>query len=170
MGQTEAKHKKRKWMIAGLILVVMTAGGILLYQNHNSSADEEKSIPVNVAEKTVETAVPTANAVSTPEPTPEEMAFVEIPKVIGKTAGKAKKKLQKLGVRVKIEKAYNKKKKGIAAGTQVKKESVIILTVSRGGKRAVQTAAPTKAPVVTARPKTTKRSQKYDASLDGYLQ
>ena len=58
----------------------------------------------------------------------------------------------------------------IAAGTQVKKESVIILTVSRGGKRAVQTAAPTKAPVVTARPKTTKRSQKYDASLDGYLQ
>ena len=176
MGQTEAKHKKGKWMIAGLILVVMTVGGILLYQNHNSSADEEKSIPVNVAEKTVETAVPTANAVSTPEPTPEEMAFVEIPKVIGKTAGKAKKKLQKLGVRVKIEKAYNKKKKGtvvqqsIAAGTQVKKESVIILTVSRGGKRAVQTAAPTKAPVVTARPKTTKRPQKYDASLDGYLQ
>ena len=176
MGQTEAKHKKGKWMIAGLILVVMTAGGILLYQNHNSSADEEKSIPVNVAEKTVETAVPTANAVSTPEPTPEEMAFVEIPKVIGKTAGKAKKKLQKLGVRVKIEKAYNKKKKGtvvqqsIAAGTQVKKESVIILTVSRGVKRAVQTAAPTKAPVVTARPKTTKRPQKYDASLDGYLQ
>lgn len=176
MGQTEAKHKKGKWMIAGLILVVMTVGGILLYQNHNSSADEEKSIPVNVAEKTVETAVPTANAVSTPEPTPEEMAFVEIPKVMGKTAGKAKKKLQKLGVRVKIEKAYNKKKKGtvvqqsIAAGTQVKKESVIILTVSRGGKRAVQTAAPTKAPAVTARPKTTKRPQKYDASLDGYLQ
>lgn len=58
----------------------------------------------------------------------------------------------------------------IAAGTQVKKESVIILTVSRGVKRAVQTAAPTKAPVVTARPKTTKRPQKYDASLDGYLQ
>lgn len=61
-------------------------------------------------------------------------------KVMGKTAGKGKKKLQKLGVRVKIEKAYNKKKKGtvvqqsIAAGTQVKKESVIILTVSRGGK------------------------------------
>ena len=81
-----------------------------------------------------------------------------------------------MGVRVKIEKAYNKKKKGtvvqqsIAAGTQVKKESVIILTVSRGGKRVVQTAAPTKAPVVTARPKTTKRPQKYDASLDGYLQ
>lgn len=145
-------------------------------KNHNSSADEEKSIPVNVAEKTVETAVPTANAVSTPAPTPEEDSFVEIPKVTGKTSAKAKEKLQKLGVQVKIEKEYNKKKKGtvvqqsIAAGTQVKKESVIILTVSRGGKRAVQTAAPTKAPVVTARPKTTKRPQKYDASLDGYLQ
>ena len=101
---------------------------------------------------------------------------MEIPKVTGKTSAKAKEKLQKLGVQVKIEKEYNKKKKGtvvqqsIAAGTQVKKESVIILTVSRGGKRAVQTAAPTKAPVVTARPKTTKRPQKYDASLDGYLQ
>ena len=176
MGQTEAKHKKRKWMIAGLILVVMTAGGILLYQNHNSSADEEKSIAVNVAEKTVATAVPTANVVSTPEPTQEEDSFVEIPKVTGKTSAKAKEKLQKLGVQVKIEKEYNKKKKGtvvqqsIAAGIQVKKESVIILTVSRGGKKAVQTAAPTKAPAVTARPKTTKRPQKYDASLDGYLQ
>ena len=176
MGQTGAKHKKRKWMIAGLILVVMAAGGILLYQNHNSSADEEKSIAVNVAEKTVATAVPTANVVSTPEPTQEEDSFVEIPKVTGKTSAKAKEKLQKLGVQVKIEKEYNKKKKGtvvqqsIAAGIQVKKESVIILTVSRGGKKAVQTAAPTKAPAVTARPKTTKRPQKYDASLDGYLQ
>ena len=176
MGQTGAKHKKRKWMIAGLILVVMAAGGILLYQNHNSSADEEKSIAVNVAEKTVATAVPTANVVSTPEPTQEEDSFVEIPKVTGKTSAKAKEKLQKLGVQVKIEKEYNKKKKGtvvqqsIAAGIQVKKESVIILTVSRGGKKAVQTTAPTKAPVVTARPKATKRPQKYDASLDGYLQ
>ena len=43
-------------------------------------------------------------------PTPEEMAFVEIPKVIGKAAGRAKKELQKLGVQVKTEKAYNKKK------------------------------------------------------------
>ena len=81
-----------------------------------------------------------------------------------------------MGIRVKIEKVHNKKKnvtvvqQSIAAGTQVKKESVLILTVSRGEKKVVQTVAPTKAPVVTARPKTTKRPQKYDASLDGYLQ
>lgn len=176
MGQTGAKRKKRKWMIVAVILVAVAVSGIFLYENHNSSADEEKSIAVNVAEKTVATAVPTANVVSTPEPTQEEDSFVEIPKVTGKTSAKAKEKLQKLGVQVKIEKEYNKKKKGtvvqqsIAAGIQVKKESVIILTVSRGGKKAVQTAAPTKAPAVTARPKTTKRPQKYDASLDGYLQ
>lgn len=176
MGQTGAKRKKRKWMIVAVILVAVAVSGIFLYENHNSSADEEKSIAVNVAEKTVATAVPTANVVSTPEPTQEEDSFVEIPKVTGKTSAKAKEKLQKLGVRVKIEKEYNKKKKGtvvqqsIAAGIQVKKESVIILTVSRGGKKAVQTTAPTKAPVVTARPKATKRPQKYDASLDGYLQ
>ena len=176
MGQTGAKRKKRKWMIVAVILVAVAVSGIFLYENHNSSADEEKSIAVNVAEKTVATAVPTANAVSTPEPTQEEDSFVEIPKVTGKTSAKAKEKLQKLGVQVKIEKEYNKKKKGtvvqqsIAAGIQVKKESVIILTVSRGGKKAVQTTAPTKAPVVTARPKATKRPQKYDASLDGYLQ
>lgn len=176
MGQTGAKRKKRKWMIVAVILVAVAVSGIFLYENHNSSADEEKSIAVNVAEKTVATAVPTANVVSTPEPTQEEDSFVEIPKVTGKTSAKAKEKLQKLGVQVKIEKEYNKKKKGtvvqqsIAAGIQVKKESVIILTVSRGGKKAVQTTAPTKAPVVTARPKATKRPQKYDASLDGYLQ
>lgn len=176
MGQAGAKRKKRKWWIAGVIFVAMVAGGIFLYQNRNSSAEEEKGSTVNVAEQAVATATPTADIASTPAPTPAEAAFVEIPKVIGKTSAKAKEKLQKLGVQVKIEKEYNKKKKGtvvqqsIAAGTQVKKESVLILTVSRGEKKAVQTAAPTKAPVVTARPKTTKRPKKYDASLDGYLQ
>lgn len=176
MGQAGAKRKKRKWWIAGVIFVAMAAGGIFLYQNRNSSAEEEKGSTVNVAEQAVATVTPTADVASTPAPTPAEAAFVEIPKVIGKTSAKAKEKLQKLGVQVKIEKEYNKKKKGtvvqqsIAAGTQVKKESVLILTVSRGEKKAVQTAAPTKAPVVTARPKTTKRPKKYDASLDGYLQ
>lgn len=176
MGQTGVKRKKRKWMIVAVILVAVAVSGIFLYENHNSSADKEKTIPVNVAEKTVATAVPTADVTSIPAATPVEAAFVEIPKVIGKTSVKAKEKLQKMGIQVKIEKVYNKKKKGtvvqqsIAAGTQVKKESVLILTVSRGEKKVVQTVAPTKAPVVTARPKTTKRPQKYDASLDGYLQ
>ena len=82
-------------------------------------------------------------------------------------------------IKVKINKIYSHGKKGtvvkqsIAAGTQVKKQSLLPLSVSKGEKppKAVQTAAPAKAPVaVTARPKATKKPQKYDASLDGYLQ
>ena len=171
-GKKGRKRRKVKWIVVTSILITAIAG-ILWIQY---SGKMEKDAPVSsenepAATMPVHSPVPTVtNLPVTAEP------YVEIPNVIGKTSAKAKDKLQKMGIRIKVEKTDNRKKKGtvlqqsIAAGTQVKKESLITLTVSKGEKKAVQTSAPTQAPVVTSHPKATKKPQKYDASLDGYLQ
>ena len=172
-GKKERKRRKVKWIVVASILITAIAG-ILWIQY---SGKMEKDAPVSSENEPAATMPAEASPVPTVTDLPVTAEpYVEIPNVIGKTSAKAKEKLQKMGIRIKVEKTDSRKKKGtvlqqsIAAGTQVKKESLITLTVSGGEKKAVQTSAPTQAPVVTSHPKATKKPQKYDASLDGYLQ
>lgn len=172
-GKKGRKRRKVKWIVVTSILITAIAG-ILWIQY---SGKMEKDAPVSSENEPAATMPAEASPVPTVTNLPVTAEpYVEIPNVIGKTSAKAKDKLQKMGIRIKVEKTDNRKKKGtvlqqsIAAGTQVKKESLITLTVSRGEKKAVQTSAPTQASVVTSHPKATKKPQKYDASLDGYLQ
>lgn len=172
-GKKERKRHKVKWIVVASILITAIAG-ILWIQY---SGKMEKDAPVSSENEPAATMPAEASPVPTVTDLPVTAEpYVEIPNVIGKTSAKAKEKLQKMGIRIKVEKTDSRKKKGtvlqqsIAAGTQVKKESLITLTVSGGEKKAVQTSAPTQAPVVTSHPKATKKPQKYDASLDGYLQ
>ena len=172
-GKKERKRRKVKWIVVTSILIAAIAG-ILWIQY---SGKMEKDAPVSSENEPAATMPAEASPVPTVTDLPVTAEpYVEIPSVIGKTSAKAKEKLQKMGIRIKVEKTDSRKKKGtvlqqsIAAGTQVKKESLITLTVSRGEKKAVQTSAPTQVPVAASRPKATKKPQKYDASLDGYLQ
>ena len=172
-GKKGRKRRKVKWIVVTSILIAAIAG-ILWIQY---SGKMEKDAPVSSENEPAATMPAEASPVPTVTDLPVTAEpYVEIPSVIGKTSAKAKEKLQKMGIRIKVEKTDSRKKKGtvlqqsIAAGTQVKKESLITLTVSRGEKKAVQTSAPTQVPVAASRPKATKKPQKYDASLDGYLQ
>lgn len=177
IGQHTKKRKKIKWIAGGAVLAALLAVLTIFYQTSGDS--EGKEMTPAVATQVPDTAAPSVTEKAAPTAVPVENTFVEIPNVIGETSAKARKKLQKMEIKVKIKKIYSHGKKGtvvkqsIAAGTQVKKQSLLTLSVSKGEKppKAVQTAAPAKAPVaVTARPKATKKPQKYDASLDGYLQ
>ena len=177
VGQHTKKRKKIKWIAGGAVLAALLAVLTIFYQTRGDS--EGKEMTPAVATQVPDTAAPSITEKAAPTAVPVENAFAEIPNVIGETSAKARKKLQKMEIKVKIKKIYSHGKKGtvvkqsIAAGTQVKKQSLLTLSVSKGEKppKVVQTAAPTKAPVaVTARPKATKKPQKYDASLDGYLQ
>ena len=172
-GKKERKRRKVKWIVVTSILIAAIAG-ILWIQY---SGKMEKDAPVSSENEPAATMPAEASPIATVTDLPVTAEpYVEIPNVIGKTSAKAKEKLQKMGIRIKVEKTDSRKKKGtvlqqsIAAGTQVKKESLITLTVSGGEKKAVQTSAPTQAPVVTSHPKATKKPQKYDASLDCDLQ
>lgn len=158
-GKKGRKRRKVKWIVVTSILITAIAG-ILWIQY---SGKMEKDAPVSSENEPAATMPAEASPVPTVTNLPVTAEpYVEIPNVIGKTSAKAKDKLQKMGIRIKVEKTDNRKKKGtvlqqsIAAGTQVKKESLITLTVSRGEKKAVQTSAPTQAPVVTSHPKATK--------------
>ena len=177
VGQHTKKRKKIKWIAGGAVLAALLAVLTIFYQTRGDL--EGKEMTPAVATQVPDTAAPSVTEKAAPTAMPVENAFAEIPNVIGETSAKARKKLQKMEIKVKIKKTYSHGKKGtvvkqsIAAGTQVKKQSLLTLSVSKGEKppKAVQTAAPAKAPVaVTARPKATKKPQKYDASLDGYLQ
>lgn len=177
IGQHTKKRKKIKWIAGGAVLAALLAVLTIFYQTSGDS--EGKEMTPAVATQVPDTAAPSVTEKAAPTAVPVENTFAEIPNVIGETSSKARKKLQKMEIKVKIKKIYSHGKKGtvvkqsIAAGTQVKKQSLLTLSVSKGEKppKAVQTAAPPKAPVaVTARPKAAKKPQKYDASLDGYLQ
>lgn len=177
VGQHTKKRKKIKWIAGGAVLAALLAVLTIFYQTRGDL--EGKEMTPAVATQVPDTVAPSVTEKAAPTAVPVENAFAEIPNVIGETSAKARKKLQKMEIKVKIKKTYSHGKKGtvvkqsIAAGTQVKKQSLLTLSVSKGEKppKAVQTAAPAKAPVaVTARPKATKKPQKYDASLDGYLQ
>lgn len=177
VGQHTKKRKKIKWIAGGAVLAALLAVLTIFYQTRGDL--EGKEMTPAVATQVPDTAAPSVTEKAAPTAVPVENAFAEIPNLIGERSAKARKKLQKMEIKVKIKKIYSHGKKGtvvkqsIAAGTQVKKQSLLTLSVSKGEKppKAVQTAAPAKAPVaVTARPKATKKPQKYDASLDGYLQ
>lgn len=177
VGQHTKKRKKIKWIAGGAVLAALLAVLTIFYQTRGDL--EGKEMTPAVATQVPDTAAPSVTEKAAPTAVPVENTFAEIPNVIGETSAKARKKLQKMEIKVKIKKIYSQGKKGtvvkqsIAAGTQVKKQSLLTLSVSKGEKppKAVQTAAPAKAPVaVTVRPKATKKPQKYDASLDGYLQ
>ena len=147
-GKKGRKRRKVKWIVVTSILITAIAG-ILWIQY---SGKMEKDAPVSSENEPAATMPAEASPVPTVTNLPVTAEpYVEIPNVIGKTSAKAKDKLQKMGIRIKVEKTDNRKKKGtvlqqsIAAGTQVKKESLITLTVSRGEKKAVQTSAPTQA-------------------------
>lgn len=177
IGQHTKKRKKIKWIAGGAVLAALLAVLTIFYLTRGDS--EGKEMTPAVATQVPDTAAPSVTEKAAPTAVPVENTFAEIPNLIGETSAKARKKLQKMEIKVKIKKIYSHGKKGtvvkqsIAAGTQVKKQSLLTLSVSKGEKppKAVQTAAPAKAPVaVTARPKATKKPQKYDASLDGYLQ
>ncbi len=180
LGKTaiKARGRRRVWVIP-VSAVVVIAAGISGYQYLGRSGQKIPSEPANSIAQMSMTPEPTPSQSPLPSDVPVEDNFVTIPKVEGKKIAKVKTKLQKKGIQIKVKKIYSKENKNIivrqsiAAGTQVKKKSLLVLTVSKGEKpQTVQrtpTPAPTKKPVSVVVP-ATKQPKKYDASLDGYLQ
>ena len=126
-GKKGRKRRKVKWIVVTSILITAIAG-ILWIQY---SGKMEKDAPVSSENEPAATMPAEASPVPTVTNLPVTAEpYVEIPNVIGKTSAKAKDKLQKMGIRIKV--AGEKRESDHTYGKQRREKSSSDISTNAG--------------------------------------